>query len=46
VIAFPCLLYSVDLTVLNLAVPSLSADLALRDLFKQGGDHANVRGDG
>src|SRR5512145_1331042 len=28
VIALPCLLYSMDLTVLNLAVPSLSADLA------------------
>ena len=26
-IALPCLLYSMDLTVLNLAVPSLSADL-------------------
>jgi DHA2 family multidrug resistance protein-like MFS transporter len=28
VIALPCLLYSMDLTVLNLAVPSLSSDLA------------------
>jgi DHA2 family multidrug resistance protein-like MFS transporter len=28
VIALPCLLYSMDLTVLNLAVPSISADLA------------------
>ena len=28
VIALPCLLYSMDLTVLNLALPSLSADLA------------------
>jgi MFS transporter, DHA2 family, multidrug resistance protein len=28
VIALPCLLYSMDLTVLHLAVPSLSADLA------------------
>jgi DHA2 family multidrug resistance protein-like MFS transporter len=27
VIALPCLLYSIDLTVLNLAVPHLSADL-------------------
>ena len=27
VIALPCVLYSMDLTVLNLAVPSLSADL-------------------
>ena len=27
VIALPCLLYSMDLTVLNLAVPSLSKDL-------------------
>ncbi len=27
VIALSCLLYSMDLTVLNLAVPSLSADL-------------------
>ena len=27
VIALPCLLYSMDLTVLNLAVPSLSVDL-------------------
>ena len=27
-IALPCLLYSMDLTVLNLALPSLSADLA------------------
>ena len=27
VIALPCLLYSMDLTVLNLAIPSLSADL-------------------
>lgn len=27
VIALPCLLYSMDLTVLNLALPSLSADL-------------------
>ncbi len=27
VIALPCLLYSMDLTVLNLAVPSLSEDL-------------------
>jgi hypothetical protein len=27
VIALPCLLYSMDLTVLNLAVPRLSADL-------------------
>ncbi len=27
VIALPCMLYSMDLTVLNLAVPSLSADL-------------------
>src|SRR5688572_31378869 len=27
VIALPCLLYSMDLTVLNLAVPSLSAEL-------------------
>jgi DHA2 family multidrug resistance protein-like MFS transporter len=28
VIALPCLLYAMDLTVLNLAVPQLSADLA------------------
>jgi MFS transporter, DHA2 family, multidrug resistance protein len=28
VLALPCMLYSMDLTVLNLAVPSLSADLA------------------
>ncbi|HEY6002653.1 MAG TPA: MFS transporter [Anaeromyxobacter sp.] len=28
VLALPCILYSMDLTVLNLAVPSLSADLA------------------
>jgi len=28
VLALPCVLYSMDLTVLNLAVPSLSADLA------------------
>ena len=28
VVALPCLLYSMDLTVLNLAVPSLSAELA------------------
>jgi DHA2 family multidrug resistance protein-like MFS transporter len=28
VIALPCLLYSMDLTVLNLALPSLSVDLA------------------
>src|SRR5829696_4860279 len=27
VIALPCVLYSMDLTVLNLAVPELSADL-------------------
>src|SRR6266567_5929815 len=27
VLALPCLLYSMDLTVLNLAVPALSADL-------------------
>ena len=27
-IALPCLLYSMDLTVLNLALPRLSADLA------------------
>src|SRR5215204_5890939 len=27
IIALPCLLYSMDLTVLNLAVPRLSADL-------------------
>ena len=27
VIALPCLLYSMDLTVLNLALPSISADL-------------------
>ena len=27
VLALPCMLYSMDLTVLNLAVPSLSADL-------------------
>src|SRR5258706_10704441 len=27
VIALPCLLYAMDLTVLNLAVPQLSADL-------------------
>ena len=27
VIALPCLLYSMDLTVLHLAVPALSADL-------------------
>ena len=27
VIALPCLLYSMDLTVLNLALPHLSADL-------------------
>jgi hypothetical protein len=27
VIALPCLLYAMDLTVLNLAVPHLSADL-------------------
>lgn len=27
IIALPCLLYSMDLTVLNLAIPSLSADL-------------------
>jgi DHA2 family multidrug resistance protein-like MFS transporter len=27
VIALPCLLYSMDLTVLNLAVPQLSVDL-------------------
>ena len=27
VIALPCLLYSMDLSVLNLAVPELSADL-------------------
>jgi MFS transporter, DHA2 family, multidrug resistance protein len=30
VIALPCLLYSMDLTVLNLAVPHLSADLGPR----------------
>lgn len=28
VLALPCMVYSMDLTVLNLAVPSLSADLA------------------
>jgi hypothetical protein len=28
VLALPCLLYSMDLTVLNLAVPALSRDLA------------------
>src|SRR5882724_11423536 len=28
VIALPCMLYSMDLTVLNLALPALSADLA------------------
>lgn len=28
VLALPCMLYSMDLTVLNLALPSLSADLA------------------
>ena len=28
VLALPCILYSMDLTVLNLAVPRLSADLA------------------
>jgi len=28
VIALPCLLYSMDLTVLNLALPRLSADLS------------------
>src|SRR5262245_1734736 len=28
VIALPCLLYSMDLTVLNLAIPAISADLA------------------
>src|SRR5258705_2378752 len=28
VIALPCLLYSMDLTVLNLALPRISADLA------------------
>lgn len=28
IIALPCILYSMDLTVLNLAVPQLSADLA------------------
>jgi DHA2 family multidrug resistance protein-like MFS transporter len=28
VLALPCLLYSMDLTVLELAVPKLSADLA------------------
>jgi DHA2 family multidrug resistance protein-like MFS transporter len=28
IIALPCMLYSMDLTVLNLAVPQLSADLA------------------
>jgi DHA2 family multidrug resistance protein-like MFS transporter len=28
VLSLPCMLYSMDLTVLNLAVPSLSADLA------------------
>ena len=27
VLALPCLLYSMDLTVLHLAVPKLSADL-------------------
>jgi len=27
VLALPCVLYSMDLTVLNLAVPALSADL-------------------
>ena len=27
VIALPCMLYSMDLTVLNLAVPAISADL-------------------
>jgi len=27
VIALPCLLYSMDLTVLNLAVPQISAEL-------------------
>ena len=27
VLALPCMLYSMDLTVLNLAVPALSADL-------------------
>jgi DHA2 family multidrug resistance protein-like MFS transporter len=27
VIALPCVLYAMDLTVLNLALPSLSADL-------------------
>ena len=29
VIALPCMLYSMDLTVLNLAVPSLSAVIAI-----------------
>ena len=28
VLALPCLLYSMDLTVLHLAVPKLTADLA------------------
>src|SRR6266542_368554 len=28
VLALPCMLYSMDLTVLNLALPSLSADLS------------------
>ena len=32
VIALPCLLYSMDLTVLNLAVPALSADHRRRHL--------------
>jgi DHA2 family multidrug resistance protein-like MFS transporter len=29
VIALPCMLYSMDLTVLNLVVPQISADLRL-----------------
>ena len=40
VIALPCMLYSMDLTVLNLAIPAISADL--RPTASQLGSPASV----
>ena len=39
VLALPCMLYSMDLTVLHLAIPAISAQLAsLRDVVAGFGD--------
>jgi hypothetical protein len=46
VIALPCLLYSVDLTVLNLAVPHISADLTEQHAASVDRGHLRLRAGG